>query len=113
MKLAAFLLVAGSLVFGLRGQTLGSLKRVQLPAVPNLERYVRDPAALTVLGKALFWDMQVGSDGRTACATCHFHAGADHRLTNQLSNPGVTVDAAHRLATGDFPFRALADSNDN
>src|SRR5712691_5089171 len=39
-------------------------------------------------GKALFWDMQVGSDGVTACASCHFHAGADSRSKNQLS-PGL------------------------
>ena len=32
---------------------------------------------LVALGKALFWDMQVGSDGIQACASCHFHAGAD------------------------------------
>ena len=30
------------------------------------------------LGKALFWDIQIGSDGQ-ACASCHFHAGADIR----------------------------------
>jgi cytochrome c peroxidase len=39
-----------------------------------------------VLGKALFWDRQTGSDG-TACASCHAHAGADTRLRNQI-NPG-------------------------
>lgn len=39
-----------------------------------------------VLGKALFWDQQAGSDGNS-CASCHFHAGADTRLRNQL-NPG-------------------------
>ncbi len=39
-----------------------------------------------VLGKALFWDQQAGSDGN-ACANCHYHAGADTRLRNQL-NPG-------------------------
>jgi cytochrome c peroxidase len=38
------------------------------------------------LGKALFWDQQVGSDGQ-ACASCHFNAGADVRVQNQL-NPG-------------------------
>ncbi len=38
------------------------------------------------LGKALFWDQQAGSDGM-ACASCHFHAGADSRITNQLT-PG-------------------------
>ena len=43
---------------------------------------------LQALGKALFWDMQVGGDGITACATCHYHAGADHRRNNQLS-PGL------------------------
>jgi hypothetical protein len=39
------------------------------------------------LGKALFWDMQVGSDAVQACASCHFHAGADNRTKNQTS-PG-------------------------
>jgi cytochrome c peroxidase len=43
------------------------------------------PYALA-LGKALFWDQQVGSDGQ-ACASCHFNAGADARIQNQL-NPG-------------------------
>ena len=37
------------------------------------------PAAIQ-LGKALFWDMQVGSDGIQACATCHFRAGAEGSL---------------------------------
>lgn len=40
------------------------------------------------LGKALFWDMQVGGDGVQACASCHFHAGADNRAVNQI-NPGL------------------------
>jgi cytochrome c peroxidase len=43
------------------------------------------PYALA-LGKALFWDQQVGSDGQ-ACASCHFNAGADGRIQNQI-NPG-------------------------
>jgi cytochrome c peroxidase len=68
-------------------QALGSLKTVVVPKPSNLDSYVRDQNALVVLGKALFWDMQLGSDGRTACASCHFHAGADHRAQNQLSNP--------------------------
>jgi cytochrome c peroxidase len=37
------------------------------------------------LGKALFWDMQTGSDGRTACASCHYNAGADNRSRNQIN----------------------------
>ena len=52
-----------------------------------LADYVSDRAAAIRLGKALFWDMNVGSDGSTACATCHFKAGADNRITNQI-NPG-------------------------
>ncbi len=42
---------------------------------------------LQQLGKALFFDMQVGGDGIQGCATCHYHAGADQRKTNQMS-PG-------------------------
>ena len=36
------------------------------------------------LGKAFFWDQQVGSDGQ-ACGSCHFEAGADRRAKNQLN----------------------------
>src|ERR1043166_5904245 len=46
-----------------------------------------DNAAAIRLGKALFWDSQSGGDGQIACATCHFHAGADNRTFNTL-NPG-------------------------
>jgi cytochrome c peroxidase len=63
----------------------------------NQRAYVRTHSAfgevtaarveIDYLGKALFWDMQLSSDGRVACATCHFHALADHRAQNQLSNP--------------------------
>ena len=49
---------------------------------------VKSQAALIALGKALFWDMQVGSDGIQSCATCHFNAGADVRSKNQIS-PGL------------------------
>jgi cytochrome c peroxidase len=86
---------------------LGSLKRVRPPAPSRIDDYVRDFRILTVLGKALFWDMQVGSDGRTACATCHFHAGADHRRQNQLaSTPDVRrpVPLNRVLTADDFPF---------
>jgi cytochrome c peroxidase len=47
---------------------------------------VKNKAALIALGKMLFWDNQVGSDG-IACASCHFQAGADNRIKNQI-NPG-------------------------
>ncbi|MCK9374683.1 MAG: hypothetical protein M0P73_00885 [Syntrophobacterales bacterium] len=55
---------------------------------PLTTEIVKDQAALIRLGKALFWDMQVGSDGVQACATCHFNAGADIRTKNVL-DPGL------------------------
>jgi hypothetical protein len=60
--------------------------------VPSNENdYVRDRDAAIALGKALFWDMQVGSDSVQACASCHFHAGADNRTKNQLNPNHVNV----------------------
>ncbi|MFZ2448773.1 MAG: cytochrome c peroxidase [Syntrophobacteraceae bacterium] len=58
---------------------------VNLNFQPLTARIVKDQAALVRLGKALFWDMQVGSDGVQACATCHFNAGADVRAKNQIA----------------------------
>jgi cytochrome c peroxidase len=58
-----------------RPAELGSLKTVSVPAPAGIDVYALDTRLLVVLGKALFWDMQVGSDSRTACASCHFHAG--------------------------------------
>ncbi len=95
--------------------------RVPLP--PDLCDFVKDEAAAIRLGKAWFWDQQAGSDGLTACATCHFHAGADPRSKNQLSpkgppestEPGASFDLGGPNATvtpGDFPFHRLADPDD-
>ena len=66
----------------------GDLRAVPVPGPSNLNAFVRDPAMARALGKALFWDMQVGSDGIQSCASCHFRAGADPRSKNQLS-PGL------------------------
>ncbi|HSB77990.1 MAG TPA: hypothetical protein VLM91_04330, partial [Candidatus Methylomirabilis sp.] len=118
----------------------------ELEAPVNEEDFFRDPADTTsvpatlqpyigrlgaeVLGKALFWDMQVGSDGVQACGSCHFHAGADNRTRGQL-NPNI-LGLEGNLATleikppntdvvaTDFPFHKgaqdttdpLTDSND-
>ena len=77
------------------------------------------------LGKALFWDMQVGSDSVQACGSCHFHAGVDNRVKGQI-NPNTqggdftsitvantvngTVDGANAEVTVDsFPLHKLAD----
>lgn len=88
----------------------------------NLDQAIADRAAAVQLGKAVFWDMQLGSDGIQACASCHFHAGADSRAKNQL-NPGPQNQFATLFSgTGgpnstpsacDFPFRRLAVPDDN
>jgi cytochrome c peroxidase len=71
-----------------RPQPFDSLKKVPVPEPANLGEFVKDKKAAIALGKALFWDMQVGSSGKMACASCHFHAGADNRFKNSV-NPGV------------------------
>lgn len=90
---------------------LASLKTVRPPLPSGLDRYVLDQTALVALGKAFFWDMQAGSDGRTACATCHFHAGADHRVQHQLSGPDAVMNQV--LTIQDFPFHKLANTGNN
>ena len=85
----------------------GPLKNVTVPK-PDLTGYVQDEKLLVVLGKALFWDMQLASDGRVACASCHFHAGADHRLQNQLSNPFEAFLANYLLTAADFPIHSAS-----
>ncbi|MHA3773444.1 cytochrome-c peroxidase [Verrucomicrobiota bacterium sgz303538] len=75
-------------LLGLESLQLAVKKDGGVPLPPNLDRYVRDRKVAIQLGKALFWDMQVGSDGIQACATCHFHGGADRRAKNQI-NPDI------------------------
>lgn len=79
--LAALLFVQGFFV-------LPAATAQLVPVVPDLTGIVKDKNWALVLGKALFWDQQAGSDGQ-ACASCHFSAGADSRLKNQLT-PGFT-----------------------
>src|SRR3989475_8286313 len=102
---------------------LSSLKSIPVPEPRNIARYIKDRNAAIALGKALFWDMAVGSDGQS-CGSCHFHAGADSRSKNQL-NPGfraVPTDNTfskfsrnggspnYQLKAADFPFHQLADT---
>jgi cytochrome c peroxidase len=110
-----------------RAAGLASLRRVPVTDPSGLERLLHpgDEArrAAIQLGKALFWDMQVGSDGQ-ACASCHFHAGADSRTKNQLDPGAQATDPArrhvfaaltsgggpnHDLGPDDFPFHRLED----
>ena len=111
------------------------------PIKPDLDGIVVDEDWARIMGKLLFWEQQIGSDG-IACASCHFSAGADSRITNQL-NPGFNIvkvdpvtgeqvpdedhsfgDASGLLASGrpaapnitmtpeDFPFQRHADESD-
>jgi len=105
---------------------LASLKTVQPPQALDLGNYVANTFAAQQLGKALFWDMQVGSDGVQACGSCHFHAGADSRDTNQI-NPkdgvfgnnglGLPQPAAgamqvnQKLTPAVFPLHRLVDQH--
>lgn len=76
----AFAATSGSALFALQGP---------LPPAPS-------PAAnpttaeKAVLGKMLFWDEQLSSDGSMACGTCHQPGvgGVDPRLTQNPANPG-------------------------
>ena len=109
-----------------------SLQNVPLPPVPGLldgpNPIVINKTLAIVLGKALFWEQNVGSDGQ-ACGSCHFSAGADGRVKNQL-NPGQnslypsgqTFDLLpsgsgggpnHTLVLGDFPFQQFSNPSDN
>ena len=93
-----------------------SLKTVPVPKPVGIENFVKDEAAAVALGKALFWDMQAGSDGKTACATCHFQAGVDSRAVNQLNTGGNGLFEVggpnHKLSATEFPFHKLADPTD-
>ena len=102
----------------------------------KLDDIVKSQDWLLVLGRAFFWDQQMGSDGG-ACANCHFSAGADNRLTGQLNpafraagggdvefgctegsdceiNPGTTGSGGiagpeYTFVEEDFPFRQFID----
>ncbi|HGA2318989.1 TPA: cytochrome-c peroxidase [Pseudomonas putida] len=79
--------------------------------VDLMSDYVINRAAVVPLGKALFWDMAVGSDGATACASCHYHAGVDHRVTNQI-NPGQANTNANVASIFNKPFTAADITGD-
>lgn len=85
-------------------------KGVPLPG--QLGDFVKDRRAAVQLGKALFWDMQLGSDGVMACASCHFHAGADNRARNQFNPDRLTVlDARIDDVIGYYLADTLPDLN--
>jgi len=85
----------------------------------NENDYVRDRNVAAALGKSLFWDMQVGSDGVQSCGTCHFTgAGIDTRTRNQINpnhlgpdgfNAAFDLMAPNQrdLTAADFPLHKL------
>lgn len=89
-----------------------------LPALrADLAEYIANPSAAIQLGKALFWEMQAGSDNKTACATCHYHAGADRRDKNQI-NPGAngifnSTGLNSSLQPSQFPFTTPTTDSDD
>src|SRR5215467_3107320 len=101
---------------------LGPLSAVPRPRPPNLDDFVRSLPSARALGKALFWEQQIGSD-QQACASCHFAAGADNRTVNQLNPAFRSIGEVvaftppfgpdYRLRAADFPLHRLLDPNNN
>lgn len=94
-----------------------SLAKASRPEPSNLGDFVANKTAAIALGKALFWDARLGSDGKTACASCHFSAGADPRSKNQLSpGPNKTTFAFggpnYQFKASDFPLHQFANPDD-
>jgi cytochrome c peroxidase len=96
----------------------------------NENDFIRSQTLARVLGKALFWDMQVGSDGVQSCGTCHFNGtGTDSRVKNQLnpnhlgndltfqvgdtnldpSDPSAGKAANYTLTPADFPLHRVTN----
>jgi len=96
--LGAALLMSTSALAQDPPRPLASLKTVPKPDIPNIGEFILNEGWAIKLGKALFWDMQVGTDKKQACATCHFAAGADPRVKNQIS-PGLNA--------GDLTFQVV------
>jgi cytochrome c peroxidase len=107
-------------------EKLRPLPGVKVPEPAALGEFVKNRAAAIALGKALYWDMNLGSDGRTACASCHYQAGADIRVKNQIDPNLANVDPAvgvlfnrtrsggaggpnYTLRKSDFPTYGLHD----
>lgn len=65
--------------------------------VTRTDQIVADRDAAVALGKMFFWEQRAGSDGQTACASCHYHAGADKHLGREKRNTSWGV-AQNRMA---------------
>lgn len=100
-------------------EKIGTTTQAHKDSVPN--SIFSDPEVIE-LGKALFWDMQVGSGNGAAmaCASCHYQAGADseaRRLASSVRPDGIIGS----LGVRDSLFNGVsletatgrADSKDN
>jgi cytochrome c peroxidase len=91
-----------------------SLAGQWVPRPTRLGDLVQDEEALVAPGKSLFWDVANGSDGQTACASCHGHAGVDPRRLNTV-HPGANGTFDTKTGPGElksedfFPTTVFAD----
>ena len=93
--------------FGVSGLSVLALGLVLCAGVSaqaeTLEDYCSDD--VVYLGKALFWDQQVGggNGAQMACASCHYQAGADsHPLRVADAKNGVGVNGSTGVLAADF-----------
>lgn len=112
-RLLMAVVAAVSVTQGLGAQAdVGDLRTVPVPMPDNLDHYIKDRDAAIALGKALFWDMQVGVNDRYACATCHHKAGGDSRVNFRSLHPGANgqIDVnGPSLTPADFPLGPNVD----
>lgn len=78
-------------------------------SLPDLSSAFATPEQLQLgimLGKALFWDQQLGSGngGNYACASCHYSAGADSQPDRILAGT-FRPDASDKLTRGSLGVR--------
>ena len=119
----SFMLFAANTPYAVTTLSSLDLRTVPVPGPSQdvLNEFIADKAAAIQLGKALFWDPKVGSDNKTACASCHSSAGADTRTKNQL-DPGLlrlpVADTTfqlggpnYQLKESDFPFTRFLTQN--
>ena len=95
------------------GSGSGSSLAAALAAAKPPVGDIADSAAAIRLGKALFWDIQTGTDGQTACASCHFHAGADDRRVNTLNPGNDGVFASGGVTAAGQTFNGASITNDD
>jgi cytochrome c peroxidase len=115
--LSAIVIITVGWSFSVSNHSIETLQGKEVPLPDNLDDFVKDRDAAIQLGKALFWDMQLGADGVQTCASCHFAGGADNRIKNQMRPAGKDETDIlfsfggpnYTLRAGDFPFPKSAN----